>query len=341
MENEKDYNVVLPCKPNDFVSFLSSLLGKNQTIKKIYEGEFLVRKEDVENVYLLIDQRVSQQNSAGRLNVSITTFFSDNSSIEFNNIDDFMNHRELKKVTTDIVRLVMTYLIQFNDKKLPEKQEIEINFVSKRYRSGNYDVYSGFKEGGIEIKILHTARTWANDIEMLLTTNFDSIVKKQSKIKWTIINIHGKLAACFGILMFIVFVCFGFFIGNKIIKNHLTVNVQIAKNLLTLDQKVDNIQSLMNSNFGGQYYFVSTLFLVCTGIISYKFSDSLSINYSVFYPKPGYLITTEYDIKEYALAKKKEKKETIKYILNIILGIFLSVFSNWLYYIITEKVFKL
>src|SRR5206468_8826898 len=57
-------SIVLPCSTQDFGNFISSLLGKPQTLSNTLRGPFEVASADVTNLHALLMQRISQQNDA-------------------------------------------------------------------------------------------------------------------------------------------------------------------------------------------------------------------------------------------------------------------------------------
>jgi hypothetical protein len=68
---EENYEVLLPCAPEDFGEFVSRLLGKPQTIERLIYGVFEIKKEDVINTYHLVEQRIHQQNEAVLVQFSV------------------------------------------------------------------------------------------------------------------------------------------------------------------------------------------------------------------------------------------------------------------------------
>jgi hypothetical protein len=173
-QEEQDYAVLLPCSPASFGDFISGLLGKPQTISGQVQGFFEVDRDDIANIFQLLDQRISQQNEAHLIQFSILIEYSDSTTVLINSIEDFYNYAEVRPRESIGFQLSWTYLIKFIDRNVPEKQTIEIAFRDswKRYRPLDpLEPFGGrFEESyvGFYYKIHHTARTWGVDLASLI-----------------------------------------------------------------------------------------------------------------------------------------------------------------------------
>ena len=124
------YTVTLPFPPEAFREFISGLLGQPQTLERRFLGTFELSRPDVETIFHLVDQRVKQQNEASLIQFTIKIIYDDNSSVLLNSIDDFVRYTEVRPVVSVAAHLSWTYLIKFQDRAVPEKQE---NLVVLRY----------------------------------------------------------------------------------------------------------------------------------------------------------------------------------------------------------------
>lgn len=120
--------VVLPCPPDQFRDFIAGLLGKAQTIEASVPGPFAVTKNDVENLFHLLNQRVSSQNEATLVQFTAKVIYDDNSSVLLNSIGDFLAYNEVKPLISIAAHLNWTYLIKFPNKAYPEKQIVTVSF---------------------------------------------------------------------------------------------------------------------------------------------------------------------------------------------------------------------
>src|ERR1700694_338469 len=114
--------VVLPCPPDQFREFIAGLLGLPQTIEGTLDGPFEVTKQDAENLYALIDQRISSQNEAALVQFTARVAYDNKSSVLLSSLRDFLSYNEVKPLKSTGLQLSWTYLIKFPMKAFPEKQ---------------------------------------------------------------------------------------------------------------------------------------------------------------------------------------------------------------------------
>lgn len=126
----EQYSVILPCTQEDFGNFVSGLLGQSQTIERIFRGTFEIGRQEIENTYHLLDQRICQQNEATLVQFTAKVVYHDASSILLNSLDDFLRYVEVRPLVSTSLHLSWTYLIRFRDKRFPEKQQIEMSIVA-------------------------------------------------------------------------------------------------------------------------------------------------------------------------------------------------------------------
>lgn len=126
----RNYGVMLPCSDEDFGDFISSLLGKPQTIEKVIGGTFEIDDRNITNIFHIVDQRISQQNDASLIQFTVTIVYDDDSIHLLNSLEDFQHYSEVKPLVSVAVHLSWSYLVRFNRKNALEKQTIEISVLA-------------------------------------------------------------------------------------------------------------------------------------------------------------------------------------------------------------------
>jgi len=58
--NDKSNQVVLPFNKEQFTHFISSLLGRPQTIEQRFSFPFEISTEDIKDTFYLVEQRVHE-----------------------------------------------------------------------------------------------------------------------------------------------------------------------------------------------------------------------------------------------------------------------------------------
>jgi hypothetical protein len=231
------YSVVLPCAPEEFTEFISGLLGKAQTIEQVFTGPFEVHKNDIVNTYHLVNQRVNQQNAASLVQFTVKIVYDDDSSVLLNSLEDFRNYSEIRSLVSMAAYLSWTYLIKFQDKRFPEKQQIELAIVTEK----EVDNVVQHTEDGIVIhrrqmygrnhillRVNHTARTWGVDIESLLAGHINTWLIPEKGLKKFISNHSGPIGFSFGLGFFVLSMLGAYFTASRLV----TAQVAAAKSLL-------------------------------------------------------------------------------------------------------------
>jgi hypothetical protein len=170
---------------------------------------FEIDHHDIESLHHLIVQRVTQQNEASLVQFVVVIAYDDNSTVRINSFADFSNYSEVRPLRSVAVTLNWVFLIRFQDRPYPEKQEINIRFATPEdYRfeqrhlsDGGVVIYprSAPEQGLVEAEIHYTARTWGNDVDGLIKGHIENMKKKDHFLFDFFYNKNGWL----GFLVFI------------------------------------------------------------------------------------------------------------------------------------------
>lgn len=199
--NEGKGVVMLPCGPDDFKDFISGILGKPQTIERQIPGPFTVNRDNIRDLYHLIEQRVLSQNEGALMQFTSRIVYDDNSSVLLNSIDDFLNYNEVKPLTSRTVVLNWVFLLTFRNRKAPEKQSIDVTFSSEIGYSFSHkfgpitESVIDLLANGMSVRISHTDRTWGSDIDSLLLGALERLTAEKSKIRESVNNCSGWIGA--------------------------------------------------------------------------------------------------------------------------------------------------
>lgn len=170
IRDEQDGNdIALPVSNEKLGGFISSLLGQPQTIERELYGSFNIDHSWLLHVHSLIDQRIKQQNHASLTSFKAIVFYENNLKRTLGSIESFEHFSETKRIVSQSVRITWTYLINFPNKELPEKQEISIYISAKAPIASKSEdpirrtISSRNRVGAISYRIDHTERTWGDD----------------------------------------------------------------------------------------------------------------------------------------------------------------------------------
>lgn len=242
---QENSSISLPVNNEDLGNFLSGLLGQAQSIERDFDQAFDIDHAWLINLHEVIDQRVNQQAIAQLLNFKAVVNFEKRMKRTLTSIESFYTYKEMKQLRSIGVKLEWSYLIQFPNSTVPEKQEItffaKTNSTSKSDSKLDNFLYSSSKVNVINIRINYTERTWGNDMENLLEETIITAARnelKNSRYHWM----------QFGLFFVILASCV--FIANRIYEYQYQSWYQLAGKSLELLEKQSAISlETLNANF--------------------------------------------------------------------------------------------
>lgn len=198
-KNNDHIGIVIPCKVEQFGDFITGLIGKPQTVKGEVDGVFDVGVKDISNSWHLIHQRVTKQNDGTLASFEIRVTYDNGTSVSHKSVVDFESYYPTLPGKPEEIVLSFVYLIKFQDRQVPEKQEIDVVFnTSPNKNEKRQKWYAG---GVIEWRIRHSERTWASDINGLLKNHANHCIAKGSGFwKW-FRRYYEEVVHYFGVLV--------------------------------------------------------------------------------------------------------------------------------------------
>ncbi|MCK9423699.1 MAG: hypothetical protein M0Q38_13985 [Bacteroidales bacterium] len=330
--------LTLPFDEDQFRDFITGLLGKPQTITKRISGDFEIHLKDLQNFHDLLTQRIIQQNNGKLVQLKTKIYYSDDSSVLLSSYEELLTYNEVKPVISVAVRMTWIYLIQFADKRVPEKQEIELMIVSTSQRNiiEDEDIPFAFSDDGeFRISIQHTARSWGSDIEGLLTNQINSLIKQKSRIKEFLRKHSVKIGLIIGSL-FMIGALIGTYITYQNFDKTEIVRIQtfLQKPTLTIDDKIDFLIKYSASNLKDYFSIKIIIFFIFSLIVSIVLGvwvESLADN-----KMRSYLVLTREALKLRDKLEDKRKKKTLMFCLSILISIASSVIANYIFIFFTK-----
>ena len=331
--------VMLPCTEDQFRDFISGLLGKPQTITKTIRGAFDLSLPDLDNLYHLVTQRVSQQNHGTLLSFTARIVFSDSSSVLLNSIEDLRHYSEIRPVVSEAVHLSWTFLVKFPGREIPEKQEIQVSVVTD-VNELVYDedgpgsfVRSRPSEGVFALRISHTARTWGSDIEAMLTAQIETLLKSVPPWKVWVRKHSGRIGLCIG-LLFATAAIVGAFASSQrfaaeqeaILLAALTDSGAAPAQLL---ERVNKVLETVIAGAWPRHLFYSGVFLAGSIILAIVFgvwAGSAADN-----REPSFLLLTPKSEKARTAALLKVQRAWLRFGASVAVSIVASVVGNILF----------
>jgi hypothetical protein len=336
--SQQTYAIALPCAPEDFSKFIGSLLGKPQTISDYEGGVFELRREDLINSYHLVAQRVMQQNEAHLIQFIVRLVFDDGSSVLLNSLDDFTTYNEVRPIVVTQAHLSWSFLVQFRDRSHPEKQEIDLSFMTHAPGAialsdsddASFVPMARLVRGGrIFFRIRHTARTWGADIESLLSGHAKHLILPQPRLR-EFARLHsGTIAVAIGLLFFVSTIAVCLFSADRIAAEQLNTIASLLQKSGAFDLKLNRLLQLAADGFWGKYFFSVLIFI----IFSFVTSIVLGIwaGSTADARKPSYILLTKKSEQHKIAEDHSYKLRWLSFLASIAGSIATGIISNILF----------
>lgn len=328
-QTTEEGHLILPMGMDDFTDFIKSLLGKPQSLNKKISGYFNLTIEHITNLHAVLTQRVNQQNGGQLIQFRGTIFYDDNTSILFENIDDLLVHNDLRDRASEAIVLEWDFMIQFQDKNAPEKQSVTVEFPPRTITATKMHIFE-YRElrsqlaNGLYFEIKHTAKTWGNDIEMLLTNHFEGIKQDMSNIERLIIDKRGWI----GLLTSIIIMVITLFALSSINSQFQAKQVNLVDSALNnpnavgfqgMEEKITALGLFLAERNWAQFEFNLLVYGLCFLAVSITvgiFVADIADN-----RRQSFLLLTKKSIVKKEKFKKRRKNKWIRFIFSVILSI--------------------
>ncbi|WP_162914543.1 hypothetical protein [Desertibaculum subflavum] len=313
-------SIVLSVERDSFAEFISSVLGKPQTIGRTFSGQFDLKREDIENFFYLVDHRVREQNTASIVSTAFTISYNNGSSITLNSVKEFSSYSETKPIMVIGVSISLAYLVSFPDRKHPEKQTIDVNFFAGPDR-GDFFVSDGdgfpfpttMGSGIVALRIAHTARSWGVDVENLLADQIGTLLNSENKLRSFIRRGSGK----FAFLAALLFVAIAIGGALWVTEDFIERNMLAAGNYID-DREFDVRDAIRflieNSARGGwaNFLFKSGIFIILSVFASIAiaaWTESAANK-----RKPSFIVMSKYGEKHREAALARDRRSILSLI---------------------------
>ena len=337
----KESQVVFPAEPERVIEFISGLLGKPQSLERTYSGQFAISYDDVINTHELIEQRIHQQNEASLVQFVVSIRYHDNSSVRLNSLQDFKEYSEVKPLFCLGATLSWTYLVKFQQKSTPEKQQIDLSFHAAMAEEEHVIQYNpsemrfiDISPSRISLRINYTERTWGNDLDSLLDGHIRTIVQEPKGIKSWISRHNGNIGLAVGVLIFA-----GANAGSGLaVLDFAEANLQALRDTMSsytdgiqaINQKVDYITNLVATGIWPKFvlsivgfYLLSIILSIFLGAWVASKADN---------KPPSFVLLSQESIRKKEKFEKRVKRDWNMFFLSIIVSLTIGVVSNILFH---------
>lgn len=329
--------VILPCSTKDFGKFISGLLGKPQTISNVVRGPFEISQNDVLGVHSLLNQRISQQNDAVLTQFTAKIIFDDESSVLLNSIEDFGIYNEIRPVASLALHLSWTFLVKFQGREHPEKQQIDISFLAGPVppiidNDTPIIIFGASDTGHISYRISHTARTWGADIDALLAAHLKGIADEIPKYRTWLAEHDGKLAIFIFCILLFAGIIGTFYVSTSFVSEQREKIFELmnsANNETITSEQLNFLIETVATGTWERFLFISADFLLLTVVVSALIA--VWIGSTADNLPPSFIILTNESSKRKNRILSRRKKKWVSFSCGIFFGLITGVGGNIAY----------
>ncbi len=174
-DNIKELSVVL--NEQTFADLILNFLGKKEKLTYILEEtSFLIRQNDIEQFYYLLDAKIAKEQHVYIDHYLVTISYNDGTSREIAGIESLNKFLETRDVIPIDVTMTWNIIIKYPNAETIENQRIELTFAK--------DVEK--KDGAIFLAIHHTNQVWGIEVLNLIKDKIGELIIKQSNAYKTV-----------------------------------------------------------------------------------------------------------------------------------------------------------
>lgn len=325
----EDNEIALPVDKENLGRFVSSLLGQPQSLEKIFTKPFIANHEYFINLMALITQRLKQQNDYKIVSFNANITYTDETRRQITTFEAFQHFSETLKVKSSGLKINLVTLVNFPQKDIPEKQEIDIRFYAsaKELRKYIVDV-----SGVISVEIRHTERTWGDDMLTIIENSFNDIWVKESIQKRFFKKSTSILKNEFIRPIFILVSMLPLMFSLNNSKNnqyqdeYIDASNVYGSNIEGLHEKIDFLASIEFGKLSSNSTILIPMMMIITVMCTYLLILTLD---KYVKPHPSFVVLTKSTEKHMKEVLKKGKQKLI--IFSIMGTVFLGVVSAFIH----------
>jgi uncharacterized membrane protein len=181
----------------------------------------------------------------------------------------------------------------------------------------------------IEISIAHTARTWGNDIESLLTGHISSFIKPESKFKQFIYKQSGWIGFTFGSLFFLITLFGAYLTVNKFVALQMSTAQDFLRSEISVSDKVTYLIQAINQGAWPRFQYALLLFIFISLVIAVFLGAWVNTS-AENHPRSFLLLSREAE-EDRSRHLEKRKRKWLVFAISIIVSIISGIISNFIF----------
>ncbi|POZ54015.1 hypothetical protein [Methylovulum psychrotolerans] len=203
-EGNKNSELSVILSEQKFADMILNFLGKKEKLTyHLKKTAFLIRQNDIEQFYYLLDSKIAKEHHVYIDHFSVNISYNDSTSREISGIESLNKFLETRDVIPSDVTMSWNIIIKYPKSDTIENQRVQLSFI----KGNNSDNYGN---GEVLLVIEHTNQAWGVEVLNLFKDKIAELSIKQTKkfnfIKscMEIARVGGFYIMCFIVLISLV-----------------------------------------------------------------------------------------------------------------------------------------
>lgn len=158
-----------------FADVILNFLGKKEKLNFESQESFIIRLNDIEQFYYLINKKIEKEQNVFIEHFLVTLSYSDNTNREISGIKSLNNFLETRDVTARSVTLSWNIVVKYPNAETIENQTIELSFTKDKEED------ECFISDTVILSINHTNQSWGIEVLNLLKDKISEASIKKHK----------------------------------------------------------------------------------------------------------------------------------------------------------------
>ena len=164
--NDSSNDISLPLDNKAFADIVLNFLGNKETLTYEDDIAFLLRLNDLEQFFYLVNEKVSKEHNVFIEHFLVRLGYSDNTKRELSGIEQLNKFIETRDVSPVDVTLTWNIILKYPGASNIENQKIELTFL-RNEKANNF--------GKVVLNIRHTNQSWGIEILNLVKSKITEV----------------------------------------------------------------------------------------------------------------------------------------------------------------------
>jgi hypothetical protein len=234
------------------------------------------------------------------------------------------------------------YLIQFNNRSVPEKQQIDLSIVTNRDRASYLEIDTEIiqrivekgADGVMQLRINHTDRSWGADLDALLTGRLEHLLIRLSGMKQFVAKNSGWIGFATALCLFAVLAYGVYYASDQVHTQHVQSVTTSGRTIEFLVSRIDHISDLIASGIANKFVVLQVVYLLVS-VVAAVVAGIVVGGLAAQDHHKGVLVITRKDEEKSKLAADSDRG-FVHFLVSAPVSLCLGVLANYLFFLLSR-----